>query len=125
MDGGFYVTPAPTVIDDGVTSTGSSLEFFSGNLFYLGGAGLTLTTSLGTTTVIGPRLYSGTSSAPTFLTGTFNLKDFYGTGNPYLLTITPEAGGVTPEISTLWMVASGGLAVLPVDRWRRRRAAGV
>ena len=119
VDGGFYPVPEPTVYVNGVMGTGTSLEFLSGNVFV--GAGLTLSDSLTNTTAVGARLYSGMSASPIFLMGTFNLHDFYGAASPFVLTITPEAAA-TPEVSSVWMLLSGGLALAPVCRRRWGRA---
>jgi len=82
----------------------------------LGGGGLTvLIFHPGSTTAItdqGDLLYSGTTTDPTFLTGTFHLGSD-------TLTIIPEAGRV-PEPSTLALLATGALGVLSLARQRRR-----
>jgi len=70
--------------------------------------------------VDGPQLYTGSEFAPTFLLGTFNLVDSFGSGT-YTLTVTDlDAGPVdVPEPATGAMLA-GGLALLYGARKRRR-----
>jgi PEP-CTERM motif len=89
-------------------------------LFYsaLGGGGLNVMIFHpgGTTQIIdhGDLLYSGTTTDPTFLTGTFNVGSD-------TLTITPQTGPV-PEPSTLVLLATGTFGVLRFARQRRRMA---
>jgi len=91
-------------------------------LFYsaLGGGGLNVMIYHpgGTTPIIdhGDLLYSGTTTDPTFLTGTFHV----GTDT---LTITPQAGRPVPEPSTLVLLATGTLGILSLARQGRRRVA--
>jgi hypothetical protein len=60
-------------------------------------------------------LYTGTTTDPTFLTGTFNVGSD-------TLTITPQTG-LVPEPSTLILLATGTLGVLCLASQRRRRVA--
>jgi hypothetical protein len=65
----------------------------------------------------GDLLYSGTTAAPTFLTGTFPVGSD-------TLTITPQAApSSTPEPSTLILLATGTLGALCFARPRQRRVA--
>lgn len=67
----------------------------------------------------GPQLYSGSESDPTFLTGTFNLTEYLGSGT-YVLTITDlEAPGEVPEPATGALLI-GGLGLLVAARKRRQ-----
>lgn len=69
-------------------------------------------------TTDGPQLYSGSEFAPTFLTGTFNLTEYLGTGT-YVLTITDlDAPGQVPEPATGALLL-GGLGLLAAARKRR------
>jgi PEP-CTERM motif len=83
-------------------------------LFYsaLGGGGLNVMIYHpgGTTPILdhGDLLYSGTTTAPTFLTGTFNVGSD-------TVTITPQTGPV-PEPSTLTLLGTGIIAVLCLAR---------
>jgi hypothetical protein len=61
----------------------------------------------------GDLLYSGTTTDPTFLTGTFKVDS-------ETLTITPQTGPV-PEPSTLVLLATGTLGFLRFARQRRRQ----
>jgi len=54
----------------------------------------------------GPQLYSGSEAAPTFLTGTFALTQFNGSGR-YTLTIRDEAVAAVPETVTWAMMLAG------------------
>jgi hypothetical protein len=65
----------------------------------------------------GDLLYSGTTTDPTFLTGTFH----FGSDT---LTITPQTGPV-PEPSTLALLATGTLGILRLARQRRPRVPQV
>jgi hypothetical protein len=62
-------------------------------------------------TAAGPQLYTGTESDPTFLTGTFDLVDFF-TGQPLSITIS-AVGDPTPAVpepaSWAMMIAGFGL----------------
>jgi hypothetical protein len=86
-------------------------------LFYsaLDGGGLNVMISHpgGTTPIIdhGALLYAGTTTDPTFLTGTFH----FGSDT---LTITPQAGPV-PEPYPLVLLATGTLGVLCLARQQR------
>ena len=57
----------------------------------------------------GPQLFSGTVAAPTFLTGSFALTEYQGTGR-YTLTIASAAGAVPEPASWALMIAGMGLA---------------
>jgi hypothetical protein len=58
--------------------------------------------------LIGPQLYTGSESDPTFLTGVFQLFDIE-TGASYTLTVTESSS--MPEPSTILMLVSGLFAV--------------
>jgi PEP-CTERM motif len=112
---GFFVSGTTPIILNNAP-TGASLEFLSGQIFV--GPGLILDSSLGNFTLEGPLLYNGTAADPTFNTGTFDLHDFYSSGDTYQLTITPETT-VVPEPSTFLLLASGLSGI--VGTMRRRR----
>lgn len=57
----------------------------------------------------GPQLFTGTVDAPTFLTGSFALTQYQGTGR-YTLTIASAAGAVPEPASWALMIAGIGLA---------------
>jgi hypothetical protein len=59
--------------------------------------------------LIGPQLYTGSESDPTFLTGVFQLIDME-TGASYTVTATEQCSSV-PEPSTVLMLVSGLLVV--------------
>ena len=106
--GGYFVNGGALVTVNGVSSS-SSMEFFSGRLSYLGGADLTFTADGTTYTTIGPVLYTDAADDFTFKTGTFSLRNFYGVGDPYSLSITPESSipPAVPEPSTLLLLTTG------------------
>ncbi|WP_433974198.1 PEP-CTERM sorting domain-containing protein [Tunturiibacter lichenicola] len=110
--GGFSPIPAPLATFNGVTSS-SSMEFLSGNIFFVG-PGIQLFTSGGALTLVGELLYSGSAYTPTFLTGTFDLHQFQAFPNVnYTLTITPESTPPTvPEPSALLLFATGAAGLL-------------
>jgi hypothetical protein len=119
---GFFPIPGPTVTINGITFPSSqNLEFFSGQLFYVGG-GLNLVAAPGEIfTLVGPVLYSGSSYTPTFLTGTFDLHQFQTFPSPdYTVTITPESTPpAVPEPSALLLFATGAAGLL----WRATKRA--
>ena len=117
---GFFVTGGAPLIVDGSAGT-ASLEFLSGQIFV--GPGLSIQSSLGNFTVVGQLLYSGTAANPTFNTGTFNLRDFYGASLPYSLTITPESAAA-PEPEGL-ILLSTGIAALAGLSHRKLRACAI
>ena len=65
----------------------------------------------------GPQLYSGAEATPTFLTGTFLLTEFGGTGT-YTLTISNPAAAAVPEPAT-WAMMLAGFGMVGVGLRRR------
>jgi PEP-CTERM motif len=57
----------------------------------------------------GPQLYSGSEDSPTFLTGTYALSEYLGTGS-YTLTISSVSGAVPEPASWAMMIGGFGLA---------------
>lgn len=96
----------------------ADLSFFSNDI----GGGLQIEDFYGGTVLLstdGPQLYSGSEFNPTFLTGTFNLTQYLGTGS-YVLTITDlDAPGEVPEPATGALLI-GGLGLLIAARKRRQ-----
>jgi hypothetical protein len=125
--GGFFPLPAPMVTANGVTAS-TSVEFFSGNLFFVG-PGIDFVADGTVFTLVGELLYSGSAYTPTFLTGTFDLHQFRAFPNQdYTLTITPETTAPTPELSTLSLFGTGVLGLIGLVRNKRGwsgRSAGV
>jgi hypothetical protein len=66
----------------------------------------------------GPQLYSGSETAPTFLTGDFALTEYLGTGT-YSLHIAPASA--VPEPAS-WALLIGGLGATGGTLRARRRA---
>jgi hypothetical protein len=116
--GGFFPIPAPMITINGITFSSPSLEFFSGQLIFVGG-GLTLGATGNVFTLVGPVLYTGSSYEPTFKTGTFDLHQYQAFPNvDYTLTITPESTPpAVPEPSALLLFATGASGLL----WRATR----
>jgi len=67
----------------------------------------------GVTATSGPQLYTGSEDAPTLLTGTLMLTDYYD-GAPLMLTVT-----AVPEPMT-WALMLGGFALTGAALRRRR-----
>ncbi len=85
---GFSPIPAPSVTINGITFSSPTLEFFSGQLSYVGG-GLTLAATGNVFTLVGPVLYTGSAYEPTFKIGTFDLQQFQASPTQdYTLTVT-------------------------------------
>jgi hypothetical protein len=110
--GGFSPIPAPVVTANGVTAS-SSMEFFSGNLAFVG-PGLDFTADKETFTLVGSLLYTGSSYTPTFKIGTFDLHPFRGfPEQDYTISITPEpTPPAVPEPSSLLLFLSGAAGLL-------------
>jgi hypothetical protein len=71
--------------------------------------------------LLSAQLFSGPTSAPTFLLGTFSAVGFPNSSLSYTVTITADRG--VPEPSTWAMILLGFGATGASLRWRRRRAA--
>ena len=110
--GGFFPIPAPLVTANGVTAS-TSVEFFSGDLFFVG-PGISFSADGTTFTLVGELLYSGSAYTPTFNIGTFDLHQFESfPTEDYTLTITPESTPPSvPEPSSLLLFISGAAGLL-------------
>lgn len=98
------------------------ITFFRAGGVEKGGVMIGLTTAPDTALAQGLQLYTGTSAAPTFLLGTFELERFTVEGIlPYQLTISEAPGGVPEPASWAMLIAGFGL----VGAVRRRRVAAV
>jgi hypothetical protein len=93
-----------------------ALEFIG---FFAGGSeGLSIlppifNTQNGTDYLHGAMLYTGSTSDPTFRTGTFTLYSYGSFDVDYTLTITQEAGtATTPEPSSLAFLTTGALGLI-------------
>ena len=125
-------SPTPDDAEDGVYFTIWDVDGFPDALLGLADVtfynadfdgGLQIDDFYGSTTLLitdGAQLYTGPESAPTFLTGTFGLTEFGGTGT-YTLTIA-DAAGVVPEPAT-WAMMIGGIGA--AGGVLRRRKANV
>jgi PEP-CTERM motif len=109
-DGGFELTDA--ISYNGQTAEGD-FQFIS--YFYPGAAGISISSPIVSFIAQDQALYSGPSSNPTFLIGTFEESE-YDWANPgdfnkllYTVTITPEDStpSSTPEPSTFALLATG------------------
>lgn len=103
-DSGFMIPAAVTI--DGVTYADAGAQFLTPRV----GPGVALyLTNDYSITLMGPMLYSGSSAAPTFNTGTFDLYSFNAPDFNYTLTITPESAppSAVPEPGTLVLLGTG------------------
>ncbi len=118
--GGYEVEENFLISNHGVTSLANGIEFFSGQLFYLG-AGLRFGVGGADHTIVGPALYTGDATDFTFKSGSFSMHDFFGVGNPYDLTISPESlvTPSVPEPSSFALLATGASALFGLARRRR------
>ncbi|MDW5267296.1 MULTISPECIES: PEP-CTERM sorting domain-containing protein [Acidobacteriaceae] len=115
-DAGFSVPAVITV--DGVTYT-NGIQFLTNESGPGAGAALYLTNN-DSITLLSNILYTGTSAAPTFKTGTFTAYSFDAPDFYYTLTITPESTppSAVPEPGTLVLLCTGfvGLFALAIRR---------
>jgi hypothetical protein len=119
-DGGFFISDS--VSFNGQTTDGT-FQFISDNLFP-GTAGVSFSSSLGEFIAQGQVLYSGPSSDPTFLIGTFDESEYdWASPTPfnqlfYTVTITPETSDPSsiPEPSTFALLATGLIGVVGAVR---------
>jgi hypothetical protein len=70
----------------------------------------------------GPQIYSGSEDAPTFLTGTFSLPDYFGTSNGIGIPATLTIKSV-PEPSSLMLLGTGMLALLGLALKKRSHSS--
>lgn len=115
-------TPSPSSVSpgdhfelDGVSVTENGTPLTGSFQFFLGGpsgGGLQLTTTGVIIDALGPQLFGGTESSPSFLSGTFTLTDFLG-GDPTDPS-TPTFSGTlvmtstsVPEPSSLLLLLVG------------------
>jgi hypothetical protein len=96
----------------------ADLTFFNGGL----GGGLEIYDFYGANALLstdGPQLYSGSENAPTFLTGTYALTQFNGSGT-YSLTISNPAVAAVPEPAT-WAMMFAGFGMVGFAMRRRSK----
>lgn len=100
----------------GATSQIADVRFFSTAV----DGGLSITDIHGPRTLFvtdGPQLYFGTEANPNFLTGTFALTQYQGSGT-YTLTISDAAMAAVPESAT-WVMMLAGFGMIGVATRRR------
>lgn len=108
-DSGFMIPAVVTM--DGVTYTDAGAQFLTQRV----GPGVALyLTNNYNITLMGPMLYSGSSAAPTFNTGTFDLYSFNAPDFNYILTITPEStpSSAVSEPGSLVLLGTGFIGLL-------------
>jgi hypothetical protein len=112
-DSGFSVPAIATL--DGVTYSEAGAQFLTQRV----GPGVALyLTNNYNITLMGPMLYSGSSAAPTFNTGTFDLYSFDAPDFNYTLTITPESTPppAVPEPAPWLLLFTGLVGLLAIKR---------
>jgi len=85
------------------------------------GGGMQIYDFYGASTLLvtdGAQLYSGPESTPGFLTGTFALTEYQGTGQ-YSLTISPLSTGPTVPEPATWAMMVGGFGLAGTALRRR------
>jgi hypothetical protein len=99
----------------------ADVHFYNGSF----GGGIGIEDFYGDTFLLltdGPQLYSGGEDAPTFLTGTYGLTEYQGTGT-YSLTISAVSAAV-PEPAA-WGMMIGGFGLAGAAMRRRGYAKGI
>jgi hypothetical protein len=110
-----FTTAVTNGMQNGAAFDFGTVRFFSS----ISGGGVF--TEFGGPGGFGPQLYSGTTAAPVFSTGTFSFTNLLGSPNGSTLTISAVAvGGAVPEPATWAMMIFGFGAVGSMLRYRRR-----
>jgi hypothetical protein len=107
-------SPIDVFVSTGAGGSPTNIQFFSGQLFYVG-AGLSFFADSTAFTLVGPTgLYPGSAYEPIFKTGTLDLPQFQAfPTQDNTLTITPKSTPPeVPEPSSLLLFFSGAAGLL-------------
>jgi hypothetical protein len=107
IEGGYFTLWDIPGFDDAIFGV-ADISFFNADF----DGGIQIVDFYGGSTLLvtdGPQLYTGSEYTPTFLTGTYALSEYLGTGS-YSLTISDTTAAVPEPASWAMMITGFGLA---------------